>query len=102
MGWETWRTSVARMDPLKAGPQAKLPAPPMRVSGEKSERVFAGIPYSSRVLADVHEHSQAGQGADQAAAAVADHGQRDAFGGHHSQYHAHVHEALDYHHHGQA
>src|SRR5450759_4497521 len=58
--------------------------------------------YSSRVLADVHQHSEAGQRADQAATAVADHGERDAFGGHHPQHHAHVHEALDNHDHGQA
>src|ERR1019366_1452604 len=53
------------------------------------------------MLADVHQHSEAGQGADQAAAAVTDHGERDPFRGHHSQHHAHVHEALHHHHHGE-
>src|ERR1039457_631336 len=53
------------------------------------------------MLADVHQLSEAGQGADQAAAAVADHGERDPFGGHHAQHHAHVPEALHHHHHGE-
>src|SRR5450759_4461926 len=86
---------LSRLEPSGGGNQ-----PPRRLSTCPTSNVR--IPYSSRVLADVHQHSEARQGADQAAAAVADHGERDALGGHHPQHHAHVHEALDYHDHGQA
>src|ERR1035437_3865169 len=83
---------IQRREDMPPGMEAAQRAP-------QPERLRYG---SSRVLADVHQHSEARQGADQAAAAVADHGERDAFGGHHPQHHAHVHEALDYHDHSQA
>src|SRR5665647_3695418 len=103
--WPRVRSSRATASPGMTCPP--VPPPAIRklrsfiLGVEAPVDVFSFV-HLPRVLADVHQHSEARQGADQAAAAVADHGERDAFGGHHPQHHAHVHEALDYHDHGQA
>src|ERR1039458_2648416 len=57
---------------------------------------------SAGMLAHVHEDSHQRQGAQQGTAPIADHGERNAFGGHHAQHHTDIDQTLHHHHHGRA
>src|ERR1035438_1984977 len=54
------------------------------------------------MFAHIHEDSQQRESAQQGTAAIADHGERNAFGRHHAQDDADIDQALDHHHHGRA
>src|ERR1022692_544375 len=57
---------------------------------------------SAGMFAHIHQDSQQRQSAQQGTAAIADHGERNAFGGHHAQNDADIDQTLDHHHNRRA